>query len=383
MPKLVRITTMPVSLKVLLKGQMRFMREKGFDVTMISSDGPEVNPLVAHEGCPHIPVKLTRKITPFTDLASLIKLTRLLRQIRPDIVHTHTPKAGLLGMWAAKLSGVPVRLHTIAGLPWVESRGWKRRLLKTMEKLTAYAATEILPNSFVQQQFLFDEGIARRKMKVIGGGSSNGIDSQYFSPHESILHQSQELLEQEPTPAAGWVWIFVGRIVKDKGIAELLDAFDLLHQQFPDDRLWMVGEEEPELDPLSEKHRYMLHEHKAIRWWGYQTDIRPYLAAAKVLVFPSYREGFPNVPLQAGAMGCMLLLSDINGCNEIVQDGENGMLVPPKDSKTLASSMFRIRTDDTKRVQFAAAIQKKIREQYNQQTLWNQILEKYEEEIKK
>jgi len=383
MPKLVRITTMPVSLKVLLKGQMRFMREQGFEVTMISSDGPEVEPLVQYEGCRHIPVKLTRRITPFTDFISLIRLIRIIRKLRPDIVHTHTPKAGLIGMWAAKLAGVKIRLHTIAGLPWMESKGMRRKLLKTMEKLTAAAATEILPNSFVQQQFLFDEGIAREKMKVIGGGSSNGIDSVHFSPQPALMTKVAELVEQESLSPNGWIWIFVGRIVKDKGIAELLDSFDILHQQFPEDRLWMVGEEEPELDPLSEKHRYMLHEHPAIRWWGYQTDIRPFLAAAKVLVFPSYREGFPNVPLQAGAMGCMLLLSDINGCNEIVQKGENGLLVPPKDTKSLTAAMFQIRTDAEKCERFAQKIQQKIRENYNQQTLWNQILQKYKDEMGK
>ena len=165
MPKLVRITTVPVSLLVLLKGQMNFMKQKGFDVTMISSEGKEVSDLILQEDCKHISIKLTRKITPVTDFISLIKLTILLRKIKPDIVHTHTPKAGLIGMWAAKLAGVKIRLHTIAGLPWVESKGMMRRLLITVEKITAFASTSIFPNSFVQRDFLLANGIATKKMK--------------------------------------------------------------------------------------------------------------------------------------------------------------------------------------------------------------------------
>jgi UDP-N-acetylglucosamine:LPS N-acetylglucosamine transferase len=180
-PKLVRITSLPVSMKVLLKGQMHFMKEQGFEVTMISSDGDEVKSLVEQEGCPHIPVTLTRKISPFTDLSSLFQLIRLFRKIKPHIVHTHTPKAGLLGMWAALLSGVPIRLHTIAGLPWVETKGAMRLLLKTVEKLTALPANKIYPNSKVQEAFLKKEGIARNKMKVLGSGSSNGNNCNYFA----------------------------------------------------------------------------------------------------------------------------------------------------------------------------------------------------------
>ena len=381
MPKLVRITTVPISLLVLLKGQMRFMQSKGFDVTMISSDGEEVAPLLIQEDCPHISIELTRKITPIKDLLSLIALTRLLLKIKPDIVHTHTPKAGLIGMWAAKFAGVPVRLHTIAGLPWVETTGMMRKLLKNVEKLTAMAACQILPNSFVQRDFLYNENIARGKMKVIGGGSSNGIDSDHFSSNETIEAKAKALTTAANLHADGWIWIFVGRIVKDKGMAELMESFVEVHAQFPKDRLWLVGEEEPTLDPLEEKHRTLLHEHPAIKWCGYQKDIRPYLAAAKVLAFPSYREGFPNVPLQAGSMGCMLLLSDINGCNEIVKNGTDGMLVPPKNTAALTTAMLQIRNNPTQRDFFASAIQQKIKAQYNQKLLWNLLLQEYQQQL--
>jgi glycosyltransferase involved in cell wall biosynthesis len=382
MPKLVRITTVPVSLLVLLKGQMKYMSEHGFEVTMISSPGEEVPKLLEQEKCAHLPVMLTRKITPIQDFKSLIQLTRILKKIKPDIVHTHTPKGGLIGMWAAKLAGVPIRLHTIAGLPWVESSGIMRKVLIFVEKLTAFAAHEIFPNSFVQKKFMESLNIAKGKMKVLGKGSSNGINTDHFSINDSILQAALHLKNQTKLSSTGWVWIFVGRIVKDKGIAELLDAFTELSLHFPEDQLWMVGAPEPDLDPLEEKHQLILKNHPQIKSWGFQQDIRPYLAAAKVLVFPSYREGFPNVPLQAGSMGCMLLLSDINGCNEIVEDGIDGKLIPTKHSNLLLNAMMDTRSNPDKTNAFAKKIQQKIIDNYNQNTLWQIMLKEYETRLK-
>ena len=383
MPGLVRITTVPVSMQVLLKGQMKFMQQHGFTVTMVSSDGPEVKALEEQEQCRHLHVPFTRTISPVKDLVSLFKLVRILRQIKPQIVHTHTPKAGLIGMWAALLAGVPVRLHTIAGLPWMETTGMMRSLLKLMEKLTAMPACQVYPNSIRLHEFLKQQGIAANKMKVLGKGSSNGIDARHFSKTPALANEGMELRRQQQVSSECWIWIFVGRIVKDKGMNELLDAFLELYQQFPQDKLWLVGTEEPELDPLDEAHRNILHSHPGIHCWGFQKDIRPYLAAAQVLAFPSYREGFPNVPMQAGAMECMLLLSDINGCNEIVENNENGMLVPVKNTAALCHAMLEVRQDPSRRERFAKAIRTKIESSYDQQYVWNLILQEYQYWMKK
>ncbi len=381
MPRLVRITTVPVSLQVLLKGQMRFMRAHGFEVTMISSSGPELEALKKQEGCEHRVVEMTRKITPWKDLKSLIQLVIILRKLKPEIVHTHTPKAGLLGMWAARIAGVPIRLHTIAGLPWMESRGIMRMLLKNVEKLTAMAASEIFPNSFVQKDFLFHEGIAQKKMRVLGNGSSNGIDCTHFSKTPEMLQQAASLRMQAAVPDDGWVWVFVGRIVKDKGIAELMEAFNRLYQKYPNDSLWLLGNLESDLDPLSEKHLEWLQHHPGIKWWDFQKDIRPFLAASKALVFPSYREGFPNVPLQAAAMGCLLILSDINGCNEIVSDGKDGLLVPVKKTEELYMAMQKVRSDESLSEKFRNSIGQKIKNGYDQQTLWHILLQEYRSKL--
>ena len=382
MSKLVRITTVPVSMMVLLKGQLKFMKQNGFDVTMISNEGPEIEQLTAQENCPHIAITLTRKITPFTDLISLIKLTLLLRKIKPDIVHTHTPKAGLIGMWAAKLAGVTIRLHTIAGLPWVESKGMIRRLLIAVEKLTAFAATNVFPNSFVQRDFLLQNKIAKNKMKVIGNGSSNGIDTDYFSTNLGIENQAKAIRIRERIHEEACVWIFVGRIVRDKGITELIDAFLEIQIQFPEDRLLLLGDQEPHLDPLDEKYVQLLTSHHAIISCGFQKDIRPYLAASQVLVFPSYREGFPNVPMQAGAMGCALILSDINGCNEIVNHGKDGWLVSVKNVSALTTAMMEARNNPIKTRLFAETIKEKIVTGYAQSYLWNCMLQEYQQLLK-
>lgn len=356
---------------------MKFMKHHGFEVIMISSNGPEIEVLQDQEQCPLMIVPFTRKISPWKDLQCLLKLIHIFRQLKPDIVHTHTPKAGLLGMWAAWFARVPVRLHTIAGLPWMETTGLMRKLLKFIEKLTAMPASRIYPNSNMLKNFLEQHRIAIGKMKVLGKGSSNGIDSIFFSVNDAVLKEAMRLREEKKVDHDAWVWIFVGRLVKDKGIGELLDAFNDLHIQFPQDRLWLLGIEEPGLDPIDEIHKQLLYSHPAIECMGFQKDIRPYLAAAQVLTFPSYREGFPNVPMQAGLMGCMLILSDINGCNELVENKVDGLLVPPKNSRALLEAMLYTRQHPHERKKFANKIQNKIRMNYNQQEIWNLILQEY------
>ena len=375
-PVLMRITTIPASMQVLLRGQISFMRENGFDVVMVSSEGKEVEALKMQEGAPHFVIPFTRVISPVKDLVCLFNLIRLMRKVKPDIVRTHTPKAGLIGMWAAFLTGVPVRLHTIAGLPWMETTGLMRSLLKAVEKLTFLPATMVFPNSNRQKDFLISNGIGKNKMEVLGNGSSNGIDTDHFFANEEVRSEAQRLRTNENVKE-GWVWIFIGRLVKDKGLEELLDAFSAISQRYPDDRLWLLGNEEPELDPLSQRSAEVLHAHPKIKKWGFINDVRPYLSASDVLVFPSYREGFPNVPMQAGSMGCALILSDINGCNEIIEHGKTGLLIEPKNGPALSAAMMRLRETPGLKESLTEKTRDSIIQGFSQKKLWEILRLKY------
>ena len=376
--RIMRITTVPLSLHKLLKGQMSYMVEHGFDVLMVSADGPEIAAVTKHEGCPHHVVHMTRKLTPFQDLVSLWKLFLLIRKYRPHIVHTHTPKAGLLGMLAAKIAGVPIRMHTVAGLPWMESKGIKKMLLKSVERITAWSAQYLYANSRSLKQFMIDEHIVTNveKLNVLGAGTSNGIDLSYFSSKQVSPAVINDVKRAAGLPEHGRAWLFVGRIVADKGIQELYDAFSELNKAYPDDQLWLVGPFE-EHNELNDSLRLNLSNNPNIKMWGYQEDVRPYMAVAYALVFPSYREGFPNVPLQAAAMECPLILSDINGCNELVSHNENGLLIPVKDSLSLYHAMLFLQSDDEKRLAFVEKTLQIVYARYNQQQIHQSLKSEY------
>lgn len=381
--KLVRITTVPISLHLLLKGQMKYMKEQGFEVIMISSPGKEAEWVEREEACEMIVLPMERGVSLFKDLQALVRLTRILKNLEPDIVHTHTPKAGLLGMLAARLAKVPVRMHTIAGLPWMERKGLNRFILKQMERVTAACAHRIYPNSKGLYSFLKEEGISSNgKMKLLGNGSSNGIDCSYFSREAIDEKEIAGLYQQSGLKKHAWVWIFAGRLVRDKGIHELLFAFTHLHELYPDDQLWLLGEEEPHLDPLEPWATEQILAHSNIFHWGFQKDVRPFFAAAQVLVFPSYREGMPNVPLQAGAMGCAMILSNINGCNEIVTDGDNGFLVPPKNKEALFQKMLTLRNQPAMQQSFAQKTRTAIAQQYDRTQVWQHLHHEYKNLLK-
>jgi len=378
-PKLVRITTVPISLRLLLKGQMKHMKEQGFEVVMISSPGDDASIVEQQEGCEMITLPMERKVSLLADLQSLVRLKRILKNLEPDIVHTHTPKAGLLGMMAAKWAGVPIRLHTVAGLPWMESKGLSRFILKTMERITAYCAHRVYPNSKGLYEFLKREKVVvkKEKIKLLGNGSSNGIDCKYFSREVMDDETVNAIRHSAQLKPGGWIWIFAGRLVREKGLHELLQAFLQIHSLYPDDQLWLLGEEEPERDPLDPADRQLMQSHPAIKCWGFQKDVRPYMAAADVLVFPSYREGLPNVPLQAGAMECALIVTDINGCNEIVEHESSGLLVQTKSIESLVHAMKKLRVDASLKNNFAKAARARIEHLYSREHIWELLESEY------
>ena len=378
MSKLVRITTIPMSLQTLIKGQAKFMKSQGFEVVLASSVGPRIDELVRDEECRHVILPLSRELTPFKDLISLWKVYQFLRKEKPEIVHTHTPKAGIVGMLAAKLAGVKVRMHTIAGLPLVEEVGFKRKLLEKVELLTYWAATNVYPNSFSLQKLMkstfYPSG---KKLKILGNGTSNGINTEFFSPLNHNKEDLDTLRTELKIQANDFVYVFVGRINKDKGINELVAAFKTLNSQKKNVKLLLVGPYEKELDPLTDSTVLELESNPNIISVGFQKDIRPYLAVSDVLTFPSYREGFPNVPMQAGCYNLGLILSDINGCDEVVTNNENGVLIPAKDEKALLNAMQLLLENEETLKNYQSKIRTSIVKRYDQKYLWQELLKEY------
>ena len=376
MPKLFRVTTVPESLNILLRGQHKFMSKNGFEVIGISSAGNALYEVSQEEEIRVIEINMSRKITPIKDFLSVYNLYKLIKKEKPIIVHSHTPKAGAVAMMAAKIANVPIRLHTVAGLPLMEAKGIKRKLLNFVEKVTYACATKVYPNSKGLYDFIVEEElISSIKMKIIANGSSNGIDTSYFDSERISEKQREEFLTRLIIQKKDFVFIFVGRLVGDKGINELIDAFARIKDS--NVKLLLVGGLESDLDPLKSETIHEIDKNKNIISVGFQKDVRPYFAISHCLVFPSYREGFPNVVLQAGAMGLPSIVSNINGCNEIIQEGINGSIIPSKDRESLYTVMHKIISDEAWRKQLAGNARDIIVSHYEQKLVWDALLIEY------
>jgi glycosyltransferase involved in cell wall biosynthesis len=377
--RLIRISTVPISLHVLLKGQLGYFQSKGFEILTVSSDGPEVKQLL-RLGIPHAVVPMTRTISPVSDLINLIRLCWIIFKFRPHIIHSHTPKAGLLGMLAGWLCHVPIRLHTLAGLPLVEARGVRKVLLNISERITYLCAHRIYPNSkgllkLVQLHFNYSEN--NDKFQVLGKGSTNGIDLSFFSKSSVTKELTREVFSNSDFNPEFNVFIFVGRIVRDKGIHELVEAF-LKVKKVRSSYLVLVGQMEPDLDPLDEHIVSVIETDDCIRWIGYQHDVRPWLAMANIFVFPSYREGFPNVVLQAACMQVPCIVSDVNGCNEIIQSGTSGWVVPVRNSELLANAMIEAVSNKEMSSKYSEAAHRYVTKNFAQQEIWNLLHQEYQ-----
>jgi len=377
--KIIRVTTIPLSLEKLLGGQMSYMKTF-YNVIAVSSDKEKLEEVGVAEGVDTYYIQLTRKITPIKDLVAVWKMYTFLKKEKPFIIHSHTPKAGLVSMLAAKLAGVPNRLHTVAGLPLLESTGLKRVVLDFVEKLTYKCATKVYPNSNALKNIIIDNKLAKQnKLKVIGYGSSNGINLDYFNPKNFTAEDVLTLKKQLGIKSENYVYIFVGRIVKDKGINEVIESFVQVNLENPNTKLVLVGPFEADLDPIKPENFKEIKNNKNIIEIGYVNDVRPYFLIANTLVFPSYREGFPNVVMQAGAMGLPSIVSNINGCNEIIEDKKNGLIIPVKDAVSLTASMKELLLNQDLYLKLKENSRVSIQDRYEQNFIWQEILKEYKQ----
>lgn len=331
--KIIRACTVPQSLGF-VTGMLPDLQKK-YEVVLLSSSGlewEEVRRLHLDVKC--IEVDMERHISPIKDIKSLWQLWRTFCKEKPKMVHSMTPKAGLLCMLAARMAGVPVRVHTFTGLVFPTSVGLKKKILMATDWLTCACATHIIPEGEGVKNDLLNNGITKKPIRVLGYGNCRGIDLERFDKTPEVMEQAGKLRKKSVC-----TFIVVGRIVGDKGINELVEAFVKLNKENSATRLILVGCYEDKLDPLKSETLNLIKNCSAIEAVGQQNDVRPWFAAADVAVLASYREGFPNVVIEAGAMGLPQIVTDINGAREIIIEGENGTVIPSKSVDALYNAM--------------------------------------------
>lgn len=377
--RLLHVTTIPLSL-MFLRGQVGFMKEHGFEVTAISSPGPELERFGAEQAVATLAVPMARRIAPLADLVSLFRLWRAISRLRPDIVHAHTPKAGLLGMTAATLARTPVRLYHLRGLPLETARGFKRRLLAAAERLSCRLARRVLAVSPSLRQVALREGLCPpEKIRVLAGGSGNGVDALgRFSPERFDVALRASLRASWRLPEGAPVLGFVGRLVRDKGVVELAQAWAALASRMPNLHLLLVGPEEPE-DAVPPAILQGLRDHPRVRWLGLVENAAACYAVMDVVALPSYREGFPNVPLEAAAMGLPVVATGVAGCVDAVADGETGTLVSPGDAAGLAAAVERYLVDPPLAADHGRRGRARALTDFAQERIWRELETTYRE----
>ena len=376
MKKLIIITTVPMSLATLVKGQAKYLSSY-FDVKLVTSFSEKNQEISKAEGVELKSIDMTRQITIIKDLKALIELYKYFKNQKPDIVYTFTPKAGLLGMMASFLSRVPVRIHNIVGMPLMEATGKKFILLKFIERLTYFFSTNLFCNSFGLKKFI-NENLTKKDVKVIAQGSINGVDTEFFK-NTKTLDEKEVIRDKFKIDKKDFVITFVGRIVKDKGINELIEAFVNLSKKYNNLKLLLVGDYEEHLNPIKNENKILIDSLDSIITVGFQNDIRDFLSITDLFVLPSYREGLPNSLIEAGSFGIPLLATNINGCNEIIDDGITGILIEKKSAKKLEEGIDKLLEDKELYNSIKLKVRDRIIEKYEQKYFWNEL----KNEIKK
>lgn len=338
--KLIRITTVSLSLNYLLSNQLSYINQF-FDVLCISSPGKDLEIVKQREGVKTKAIQMEREIAFIKDIVSLLKLLVIFIKQRPAIVHANTPKASLLSMIAARLTGVPVRIYTVTGLRFETETGFKRSLLINMERLTCACATHIVAESKGVKHLLQKFVVTKKNAYIIANGTLNGINEEYWCKQNVSLHDKEKLCKSLSVSNENTIILFVGRLVVDKGVNELVQAFINLYKEDFSLRLLLVGPVERQGNSLSNEMLASISQHPGIISAGFQEDVRLFMSVSDLLVLPSYREGFPNVVLQAGAMELPVVSTNVNGAVEVI-DGRNGMIVAKKKVSDLEKAMADI-----------------------------------------
>ena len=374
--KIIRSVTVPQSICFFEEVMMR-LREDGYEVVVVTSPGKEMDAFKQrHPQEKTIEVPMERRISLFKDLKSLWQMIGVMRKEKPYMVHSMTPKAGLLSLIAGWLTGVPVRIHTFTGLVWPTETGFKRKILMATDWLTCACATHVIPEGQGVLDDLKNHHVCRKPMKVLGYGNVMGVDMERFNPVRfADVQKDKDVFK----------YIFVGRIVGDKGINELVEAFVRLNNEYPATQLTLVGKYEANLDPVTPETMKIIEENSCIDACGprYGDDLLIEYMKSDCFVMPSYREGFPNTVMEAGAMGLPSIVTDINGSREIIIHGENGLIVQSKDSEALYEAMKQILLDTASREKMAANARSLIESRFEKSFVQGCLISYYDEILNK
>lgn len=413
--KIIRCATIGLSLNIFCKGVLQDLKKQGYEVVALSSPDDDLKELKEREQVRTIGVEMDRHINPWKDVRSLWQLYRVFRAEKPEMVHSMTPKAGLLCMIAAWMARVPVRIHTFTGLVWPTSTGMKRQILMMTDRLTCACATHVIPEGWGVMSDLIDGKITSKPMRVLGYGNIRGIDLSYWvrTNHKCKMENVKCKIDSDGAPKdVTFTFLFVGRIVGDKGINELISAFarlsaqvkELKSEKVKECRLVLVGWIEDNLDPVTPETKRMIEEMPDIEAVGakYGDELKAYYEEADCFVFPSYREGFPNTVIEAGAMELASIVTDINGSREIIgpsrspskgedqmtrnmrlKPGEkmsirdNGVVIPIKDEEALYEAMRWMMEHENERLQMGRKAREMVAERYDQHFVRKQLYEYY------
>jgi glycosyltransferase involved in cell wall biosynthesis len=380
--KLIHVTTVPDSFGF-YRGQIHFLKENGFEVHLVSSPGKLLDEIEKSEAVPVHAIDMPRRLSPLEDVVAIFHLYQLFKKLKPTIVHASFPKGGLLGVIAARWAGVPVVIYGMRGLRFETSIGWKRALLFITEKIACSWADVVIANSFGNKQRALLLRLVKKseKIRVLGNGSSNGVDALgRFNPQKLPSSVREELRQQYQVAADDCVIGFVGRLVRDKGIIELEEAWRKLRDSNKRIFLVLVGPIELH-DPLPATVLERLKSDPKVIFTGKIGDPAAFYAMMDILVLPSYREGFPNTPLEAAAMRLPVVATNIDGCAEAVVDGTTGFLVPVHDSDNLAQAIQNLINDPMKRQELGESGRQRVLEKFNPENIWRDLYKTYTELI--